>query len=333
MTWFERLTGFSEISPDQVRRQIRLGNGVLTSLSNGKTYRYGRLETPSLGELRDRLGAGNARSGPLAVREIVADVQDLHTDPEHAGALFQVASQFNLLEMIAPEVTPEQGIGIYEYDRTQGPASAIAAGAGTLYRHYFVPIQGRIGQSAAHQIDCLADLGVALGNTDQRWWSMQNGYVFSSHEALVQLSRRLNTANEAERDQLRALVRIGAQWDTQVTLKDCRHTVTQAYCSALPVAYSGLPAELWEPFARLVLEAAYEATLCAAILNAAHTGKRRVLLTLLGGGAFGNPFIWILSALERALGLYRDQDLDIAIVSYGAPNQGVQRLIQDFRAV
>ena len=49
--------------------------------------------------------------------------------PENAGALFQVASQLNLLEMTGPEVTPEDGVTIYQDDRTQGPACAIAAGA------------------------------------------------------------------------------------------------------------------------------------------------------------------------------------------------------------
>ena len=40
---------------------------------------------------------------------------------------------------------------------------------------------------------------------------------------------------------LRQLLRIGIQWNTQVTLNDAKHTVSQAYCSALPVAYSHHP--------------------------------------------------------------------------------------------
>ena len=43
-------------------------------------------------------------------------------------------------------------------------------------------------------------------------------------------------------------------------------------------------AKLWEPLARLVLEAAYEATLLAALRQ----GSRVVFLTLLGGGVFKN---------------------------------------------
>ena len=47
------------------------------------------------------------------------NVQDLHGDLNNAGALFQVASQFNLLEMVSPEVSPEHGVGIYENDFTR----------------------------------------------------------------------------------------------------------------------------------------------------------------------------------------------------------------------
>ena len=123
--------------------------------------------------------------GHLGVREVVADVQALHTDVAHAGAMFQVASQFNLLEMTSPSVTPEQGVGIYAHDHTQGPACAIAAGAGTMYRNYFAPVHGHIGQSASHQIGCLADLGDALGNTASRLWEMRNGYALASESGVV----------------------------------------------------------------------------------------------------------------------------------------------------
>lgn len=53
----------------------------------------------------------------------------------------------------------------------------------------------------------------------------------------------------------------------------------------------------WEDFARLVLEAAYEATICTAIMNAQRTGNKRVFLTLLGRGAFGNETHWIMDSI------------------------------------
>ncbi len=206
--------------------------------------------------------------------------------------------------MTSPNVTPERGVGIYEHDHTQGPACAVVAGAGTIYRNYFAPVHGQIGQSADNQIDCLVDIGATLGNTENRLWEMRNGYALGTKNGLVEIANRLQASSERELDKLRQLLRIGLQWNTQVTLNECKHTVSQAFCSALPVAYSPHPSHLWEPFARLVLEAAYEATICAAVLNAMKYGNNRLFLTLLGGGAFGNQTNWIIDGIKRALTLY-----------------------------
>jgi hypothetical protein len=325
--WFERLTGFRERSPQQVRGHMRLDGEMLTSVVNGKSYRCGRLETPSLAELRERVGTGQGSTGRLSVREVVADVQGLHVDSANAGTLFQVASQFNLLEMVSPHVTPEEGVGIYSDDHTQGPACAIAAGAGTIYRNYLAPVNGQIGQTAGNQIDSLADIGRALGNTDNRLWMMQNGYALASYDGLVEISDWLRSSSERELDGYRRLLRIGIQWNTQVTLDGCQHRVSQAHCSALPVAYGQHDPRLWSPFARLILDASYEATLLAAILNWRETGNSTCYLTLLGGGVFGNPTDWIKDAIQRSLTNYAGFGLDVAIVSYGASKRSVQRII------
>lgn len=266
--------------------------------------------------------------GHLSLKEVVADVQQLHASPLNQGALFQVASQFNLLEMVSPRVTPEQGIGIYEYDHTQGPACAIAAGAGTIYRNYFVPVNGQVGQAEDHQIDCLSDLGLALGNVDADLWQMKNGYALPSKSGIAVINAILNQLTEDELDGLRQLLRVGIQWNTQVTLEDAQHRVSQIYCSALPVAYSEHSPLLWEKFARLVLEAAYEATMCAAILNSVKTGNVKVYLTLLGGGAFGNKPEWIFDAIERAVHLYRHANLELIFVSYGKSNPELNHRIK-----
>jgi len=319
VTWFERLVGFPEDSPEEVRSQLVLEGTTLRSLANGASYEAGTLEIPSLAELRERVRAAGPPGGRIAVRQIVGEAGALHRDPANAGALFQVASQFNLLEMVGPDVTPEMGVGRYEGDPTQGPACAIAAGAGTIHRNYLVEVEGRPGQAADRQIDCLADLGRALGNTGSRLWKMQNGYAMATREGLREIAGRLRAASPAGLDRLRGLLRIGLQLDTEVTTAPTRHTLSQAYCSALPVAYGDHPRALWEPFARLILEAAYEATLAAAVLNARRTGNPTVFLTLLGGGAFGNDRSWILDALRRALRLYRAAPLRAVVVARHHP--------------
>jgi hypothetical protein len=92
--------------------------------------------------------------------------------------------------------------------------------------------------------------------------------------------------------------------------------VSQAFCSALPVSFTGNPAIEWQPFGQLVLEAAYEATLLAGLLNVSRGGASVVFLTRLGGGAFGNAENWIDAAMRRALDLCRDRALDIRLVGY-----------------
>jgi hypothetical protein len=327
MTWFDTLTGFPETSPTYVRDNLTLSGETLTSKVNGRVMRCGRLEIPSLAEVREQVQAVR-KSDKLTIREIVANVQTLHADKLNEGSLFQVASQFNLLEMVNPSVTPEEGVGIYERDPTQGPACAVAAGAGTIYRNYFVDVNGSLGQSHNNQIDCLADLGRKFGNTNNRLWQMRNGYALASQSGLIEVTNHLRSLNETERDDLRQALRIGIQWNTEVTLNNCGHNVSQAYCSALPVRYSDHSAHLWEPFARLVLEAAYEATVCAAILNCESTGNKNLFLTMLGGGAFGNETSWITDAIERALMLYQDSAIDVAIVSYGKSKDYVRNLVE-----
>lgn len=330
MTWFEQLTGFQEESAQQVRSQITIDGNTLICRSNGQRFTWGALTTPSLGELRQQVRNISQVAGKLSVREVLGDVRQLYEDPANAGALFQVASQFNLLEMISPQVTPEQGITIYARDRTQGPISAIACGAGTIYRNYFAEVNGEMGQTALNQINCLEALGQALGNQNSQLWTMKNGYALPSQAGLETINQQLQGQTEPERDHLRALLRIGVQWQTQVTLPHCQHLVTQAYCSALPVAYCDYPGDLWQNFATLVLEAAYEATLCAAILNHHQTGNNKLFLTLLGGGAFGNEPPWIIHAIQRALEMYQNHNLNVFFVSYRRSNPLVQKLIANY---
>jgi len=291
---------------------------------------YGQLETPSLAQLRERVRKISVDRKPISVHEVVANVQHLHLERANQNALFQVASQFNLLEMTSPGVTPESGVGIYEEDFTQGPACAIAAGAGTIFRNYFVAIEGHVGQTADRQLDCLSGIGALLGNADQRLWRMVNGYALPSVGALDEISQKLGEMDDAELDHVRQSLQVGLQWQTQVTLENASHTVSQAYCSALPVAYTTYSPQLWSPFAILVLEAAYEATICAAIINHVGTGNNQLFLTLLGGGAFGNDPDWIMGAIRRSLELYCDSGIDVTLVSHGASNRWVRQLVQEY---
>ena len=248
----------------------------------------------------------------------------------NAGALFQVASQFNLLEMVSDAVAPEQGVTRYEQDATQGPACAIAAGAGTIYRNYFAPVDGQSGQRENRQIDCLFDIGTALGNVQGRLWRTRNGYCLATDEGLARVDDQLSSMDPAQLDELRGRLRIGVHWHVGVTDEGAGHLVSQAYCSALPVSYNRIqrPAN-WARFATLVLEATYEATLLSAMLNVQRHGSPLVYLTRVGGGAFGNDAKWIVAAMRRALSSVQKAGLDVRIVSYSTPAQDILELAEE----
>src|SRR3954454_14883625 len=179
MDWFEHLTGFKETDYADTRKKLAVEGHQLKSLVNGRSYGIGELELVSLETLRQRVKSVGSQSGRFKVSLVTGDVRKMHQLPEYAGALFQVASQFNLLEMTGPNVTPEQGVTRYQHDHTQGPACAIAAGAATIYRNYFAAVNGSRGQTAERQLNGLADLGgklaAALNQRINSLWDMKNG--------------------------------------------------------------------------------------------------------------------------------------------------------------
>jgi hypothetical protein len=89
---------------------------TLTSVVNGMDFYVGLFETPSIATLRSQLREAQAAQGEaigegmgggeseetsagLLFHNIIGDVTALTLDPANAGAVIQVASQFNCLEM------------------------------------------------------------------------------------------------------------------------------------------------------------------------------------------------------------------------------------------
>ena len=119
-------------------------------------------------------------------------------------------------------------------------------------------------------------------------------------------------------------------------LRDSPQRVTQVFTSAAPVSYS-MPKDVrkedWAPMATLILRASFEATLRVAAANCASRpnlpGSRKVFVTPLGGGAFGNDITWIASALDAALQRCKGLGLDVALVQYQEPlDEPLKSLVQ-----
>eukprot|EP00435_Cladocopium_sp_Y103_P010994 s4208_g2.t2 len=298
----------------------------------------------------------NALPGRLKVTNEIGDVALKHALPENRLATFQVASQFNCLEFVGPSVVPEDGITAYVMDRTQGPACSIACGPATAFRNFFVPMaSGQEGQRKGLQINNLEDFSAELqrlcppeptasparlGLGSAPFFRVTSGYTQASHRDLQKLNRSLSRLSDEDLESLRDTLRIGLHEEVQVTatawgakrLATEEQLVTQVFGSACSVAYNrDSSREDWQPLATLILEASYEATLLAALKqakkHAGQEGSKKVFLTCLGGGVFGNSMEWIVQAMNRAFQRLQDVDLDVRIVTYaGSPGPELRSL-------
>ena len=337
--WFSTLFGFVDDNESEFDRNwgkftYDAQTGVLGLRDDpARKWQAGKFEVASLGDLRKtmrNMTLSLVHQGHLTtVRFVSGDVAIMHGDPEYAGACFQAASQFNCLEFASEKLTPETGVANWFFDPTQGPACAISCGAGTIVRHYFAH-EGTQPQRAERQINTLDDvIQVLTARTGGGVLvDVRNGYTNSDETRLPVLGRTLRGLSEDERDGVKKLLKIGVQIGTQVTCTRKPNSglwhivhdgplVTQVYASALAVSpdYACCGSDAWEPLARLVLEAAYEATIYAAISHG--PGSRpKVVLTALGGGVFGNKNEWIADAIVAALGKFSKAGLDVVINEY-----------------
>ena len=231
---------------------------------------------------------------------------------------FKLHAHFNCLEFLSPQITPLDGVTRYGTHFTQGPACSLAAAGATVVRNYFARVDSQQGQNDEHQINTLSALECVLPGGP--FWTIRNGYTFSTSQQLQQLAAVLELRN---RQELMGHIQIGWHQGAEVTFSDrfvipsSKQLISQTFCSAVSCAYTDIPIPLWRPLATLVLDAAYEATLLAAAIDRdAGKGSGTVWLTMLGGGVFRNDDDWIYEALKRALDSTRYLGLDIRLAHH-----------------
>jgi len=339
MSFFEELFGFEEDA--RTKEKFTLHGLSLIDRVTGENFNIGSFKTPSLNELREEAKkiSEKIRDENITLEHIVTDdiFEYFH---KNDGALFQVASQFNCLEMVSEDITPEEGITDYEQDNTQGPACSIACASATLYRNYFCKVSDhQQGQTSQDQINNLEDFEKIIGNGNGNYFCLSNGYVRlnikdgecsstpkeirkeiakEERNILNQIAYEINTNPKCGDS-----IRVGVHKDVSVNFKTRRNgkyekeqrnlKVTQVFCSALPIAYHSAPSAYWEPFAKCVLNSAYQSTLAAAVINKREKKRQTVFLTLIGGGVFGNENEWIANAIKLAVQEYKSFPLDIKI--------------------
>jgi hypothetical protein len=296
--------------------------GHATLTAEGRSFRAGRFETPRIAELLERARQARdraARASPT-LRLHVVDGASAGTDigalqaVSPPGSLFQVASQFNCLESPSPEIVP-----VFDYfdDPTQGPRASISAFPGTLLRHYAAPADDGtrfVQRNPGPQINLLASVcppDVA---------AVRCGYLTPDS---IRNPGALARALEDRFDDIRVGVHdgvdvvFGHDWLGPVSATEqprIAHVLTSTLAAGL---YGHVRTSDHEMLTiiRQLQRAAYAGTLLAA----AYLGKSYVVLTLIGGGVFGNPvaIVWesILWAADLVAPLLQE-DMCIVVNGY-----------------
>ena len=223
-SWFETLFGFDEQADGterrmaEIRKQFRYDaeTGQLQSLANSAMFGAGKFRTASVAHLRaealrqlkDKRGADPDFLGwESALTVAYGDVADLMARPEFYGAMFQVASQANFLEFVDPTFSAADGIENYCEDRTQGPASSIAAAPGTIVRNYLWDLETPEAQRHG-----LVDTLREIGSEDL---AVRAGFLLPKGAKVLS---KMNATLAGRQDAVKDTVRVGVQSNVQVAL-------------------------------------------------------------------------------------------------------------------
>jgi hypothetical protein len=249
----------------------------------------------------------------------ICSVLETQSLPEFNGATFQAASNFNCLEFCGPGQSAADGVTCYVYDTTQGPYCAIGAGAATVYRNYFVPHDGTIGQ-LENEIELLGKTPIAP--------YVKHGYPRLSASTLETLAQQDWT------DLNQFYVGLHENCEVTTTAVQGSGRITEAvpegqivhhvYAAAFNFSGSVEKNQTSLSIGKQLLSAEYQATVLAAwemsLKYPGREGSRRLVLTALGGGVFGNPRSLIIEAVASSLELIQKSGLDVYFVCYDSYN-------------
>jgi hypothetical protein len=289
------------------------GDGVGTLRAAGQSFCAGSFETPAIGELRERVasrgGGGKLRLSALRGAHALTDIGTLQATAA-PNALFQVASQFNCLEAPGPRVVP---VRKYVHDNTQGPRASVSAFPATFLRHYRAPAANgtrRFVQKDGECVNLLSDVFDSSAAEVQSGY-LQIGRVRQPETLGGLLTERFELIRVGVHDQVEVV--FGHDWGGPVPGAP-HHRIAQIFTST--IALGGYGHDDGSPsiavIRRQLLRAAYLGTLLAAIDHR----KSSVVLTLIGGGVFGNPHRDIWDAIHWALAeadAVADQDVDVIV--------------------
>lgn len=348
--WFNSVYGFKE-TVDLVKQNFEVveqnGYVELTSKVNQRKFNAGNFQVKSSDrssyQLSESPGGGKLHiihgHGKASKCYQLVDVLSMQSIPEWDGATYLAASNFNCLEFVSSLQDAASGVTNYYADPTQGPYAALACCSAAVYRNYFVPHNGNIGQISS-EINLLSRTPI----------SVVHGYaqIPSKRKSEVSRTRSLGQkfkdffgfkkkeAGSEEGDKMKIfwgdpnIWQVGIHKNCEVTLtrgpngtfcmapkgRIAHHVYAAAFNFATDVVLNDSTIEI----AKELLKAEYRATIFSAWENSIQyndkRGSKKLSLTLLGGGVFRNPLEVICNAILANLDLIVESGLDVYITCF-----------------
>jgi len=318
--WFDAIFGFIEYRDYMKNKNEILRLYMTGSQQTINDVNVGKFMLLNLEQLYTlcpyKYGAGN-----IKIKNIVANIKEIHKQSNNDNATIQVASQLNCLEMINVDKIPEDGITCYKDDNTQGPKCVMCTPTGLAYRNYIY----NGGQTSNQQIDMSEELLSYFKSCDNTInWIIKNGYLIINNLSTLEKISELLT-NDDIRKNAKNKIKAGIHTNLGIFIDGIKydHIINHVLCSGLPIAYQNYPfnnIELWDNLSDLFLETYYEMTLLTACINnMMNEIDAPCYLTQIGGGVFGMKKSLIMKAIKKACDTINSlgYKLNVYLVHYG----------------
>ena len=307
-TWFADITGELEDVWLMKRKLgiIQSDHGpdlIIQNLQTGEKHEAGHFSVHSIDTLSQSLQKKQSVPPPLTLHIRTSRERLRHVDVAHLqthakpGSMFQVASNFNCAEVAHSSVQIDGGnfVSNLAIDRTQGPAASASAGVSAITRMH------------ATFYDPSTD-PQTWGQTSDRQIELLGHPLVSPHFPVIngKLIFRQTEPRTYSKEEVFPHIRIGLHQRARAYFghrsppfmekMERPPIIDQVFVAALN-RRAPLPIqEHLEDKTNLLLDAAYAGTYLAA----QHCDTQHLVLTLVGGGSFGNPPSLIARAIAQA---------------------------------
>lgn len=337
LKWFKFVFGFQE-SIDNVYNNIEVlnksgdENVYLRSKANNRTFLAGICKCVSHQSFKDtNINRGNGCFNIIHVVDRksekfkLADVMQSQSLPENDGATYLAASNLHCLETTGPYDISKFPITRYPHDMTQGPYCAFAAAASLMYRYYFIPIDGQIGQLGPNKINLLRKTPI----------NVVNGFAIINENDV----HMLKSFNFEDPD----IFEVMSHENCQVTtLRDgsafkynenINQTTNHIYAALFDFGHYVFSCDFTRQIARILMKNILELTIKQAYLNSIKysnkVGCRKLYLTPIGCGVFRNRMSDFIDVLCDCSELIIKSGLEVYLVLFqgGVIDTKLQQLV------